>query len=238
MDYDDLADDYASFRSAIPTVRDLLVQGSGIDRRARVLEVGCGTGNYISAIQTASGCRAWGVDPSEQMLARARATAPRINFAWGRGEGLRFDDGFFDLVFSVDTIHHMDKREEYFAEAFRVLRPGGMLCTVTDNEAIIRARIPLSSYFPDTVERELSRYPAETELRRDMSWAGFQDVRGEVVEHHYDLDDVEPYRKRAFSSLHLISDEALARGVRRMELDMELGPIPCVARYLLLWGRR
>jgi ubiquinone/menaquinone biosynthesis C-methylase UbiE len=238
MDYDDLAAVYVEHRRAVPEVLKGLQATSAIDNGSRILEVGCGTGNYISALRTASECKAWGVDPSEEMLASARSSDPRVHFSWGRGETLRFEDEFFDLVLSVDVIHHIADRAEYLSEAFRVLRPGGRICTVTDNEWIIRNRLPLSGYFPDTVEPELARYPTEPELRREMAWAGFRDIVGTVVEHHYELDDVSAYKARAFSSLHLISDEALARGVRRMKLDMELGPIPCVARYLLLWGRK
>ncbi|OFX26719.1 MAG: hypothetical protein A2Z07_02230 [Armatimonadetes bacterium RBG_16_67_12] len=47
---------------------------------------------------------------------------------------------------------------------------------------------------------------------------------------------VHPYRDRAFSSLHLIPQEAFARGLARMEQDLREGPIHCVSRYLLLWG--
>jgi SAM-dependent methyltransferase len=238
MDYDRMAADYASHRVANPVVLEAILSGSSIHQGSRVLEVGCGTGNYVSTIRSRTGCKAWGVDPSEEMLAEARTIGSGVMFAWGQGEGLRFEDASMDLVFSVDVVHHLKDREAYLSEAHRVLRPGGLLCTVTDNEWIIRNRIPLSGYFPDTVERELARYPKEADLRREMTWAGFEEVRGETVEHLYELTDLSPYRDRAFSSLHLISDKALARGVRRMELDLELGPIPCVARYLLLWGRR
>jgi SAM-dependent methyltransferase len=237
-DYDELASDYQEHRETNPEVLKSILASSGLTPKSRVLEVGSGTGNYITAIQEATGCRAWGVDPSNEMLAAAREAGSRVNFAWGRGETLRFEDDFFDLVFSVDVIHHVRGREEYHREAHRVLRPGGLVCTVTDNEWIIRNRIPLSAYFPDTVERELERYPDETDLRNEMAWVGFRDLRREVVEHHYDLDDLGPYRAKAFSSLHLIEQGAWERGLRRMELDMGIGPLPCVARYLLLWGRR
>jgi ubiquinone/menaquinone biosynthesis C-methylase UbiE len=238
IEYGSLASVYALTRKACPPVLDRLLLVSGTVAGSRVLEVGCGTGNYISTIQARTGCKAWGVDPSQEMLFEARSRVPGVMFAWGSGESLRFEDSSLDLVFSVDVIHHVGDREAYHAEAYRVIRPGGLLCTVTDNEWIIRNRVPLSGYFPDTVEGELERYPKEAELRREMTWAGFEGVRGETVEHLYELTDVSPYRERAFSCLHLISDEALARGVRRMELDLELGPIPCVARYLLLWGSR
>ncbi len=238
MDYDELAREYAAHRRVNPEVLRALVGDCGLSPASRVLEVGCGTGNYIKAVRSAVGCRCWGTDPSMEMLAKAREAPGSVNFGYGRGESIRFEDGSLDLVFSVDAIHHVEDREAFFSEAHRVLAPGGLLCTVTDSEEIIRNRIPLSSYFPDTVEPELARYPRVGDLEEELAWAGFKDLRREQVELAYDLEDLTPYRERAFSALHLIPRAAVERGLRRMELDLGVGPIPCVARYLLLWGSR
>jgi hypothetical protein len=71
-----------------------------------------------------------------------------------------------------------------------------------------------------------------------MAEAGFGAVEDTVVEFAYLLSDIQAYRDKAFSSLHLISDRAFRAGIARMEGDLRDGPIPCVSRYLLLWGRK
>ena len=96
-----------------------------------MLEVGCGTGNYIVALEEVCGCLCWGDDPSEQMLVRAQERSTRVRFRLGGAEALGFLPGFFDLVFSVDVIHHVSDRLRHFREVWRVLKPGGRLCTVT-----------------------------------------------------------------------------------------------------------
>jgi hypothetical protein len=69
-----------------------------------------------------------------------------------------------------------------------------------------------------------------------MGQAGFTDIREEQVEFHYSLGDISPYRDRAFSCLRLIPEDAWRRGIELLERDLGAGPIPCVSRYLLLWG--
>jgi len=238
LDYDNLASDYAQHRQVHPEVLRSLGATSGVGCDSKVLEVGCGTGNYVVALHRAAGVDGWGIDPSESMLARAKKCSGDIHFQIGRAEVLEFPPNFFELVFSVDVIHHVEDHQAYFQEACRVLAVGGKLCTVTDSEWIIRRRQPLAVYFPETVRPELDRYPRISELRQLMELVGFIGVAEEQVEFPYQLADAQAYRDKAFSALHLIPEDAFWRGLERLESDLCAGPIPCVSRYELLWGTK
>jgi ubiquinone/menaquinone biosynthesis C-methylase UbiE len=237
FDYERLAAEYARHRRLHPGVlRDILVTGA-ITSRSAVCEVGCGTGNYITAIQFATGCACLGVDPSVEMLSRARAKCGNVQWRKGKAENLPIGNGTMDLIFSVDVIHHVSDRVSFYSQAFQVLKSGGKLCTVTDSDWIIRER-PLSHYFPETVPIELQRYPAISDLRTLMQEAGFAEMTENLVEHEMPLPDIQAYKDKAFSALHLISDAAFQRGIARIEHDLKSGPVPIVSRYILLWGTK
>lgn len=238
LNYNDLAAGYAPHRRHHPVVLAALHESAAVGAASRVLDVGCGTGNYLIALQTSTGCTAWGIDPSQAMLDRARAAAPHLRFDRGRAEALPVPSQSIDLVYSVDVIHHLSDRDAACREAARVLRRGGLLCIVTDSEADLRRRRPLSTYFPETIAVELQRYPPMATIRQEMERAGFELKSDQQVERAYDLIDLTPYRDRAFSSLHLISDAAHRRGVARMEADLHHGPIPALSLYTLVWGIR
>jgi len=190
----------------------------------------------VTAIRHLTGALCWGIDPAPEMVAQGGASD--VQWLIGRAERLALAPACFDLVFSVDVIHHVEDRIAYTRQACRVLAAGGRLCTVTDSEWIIRHREPLSTYFPESVESELRRYPRISQLRALMAQAGFVEIEEHQVEHRSELTDIQAYRDRAFSVLHLISEGAFRRGIARMERDIELAPLPCVSRYLMLWGTR
>lgn len=236
LDYDTLAIAYARNRSIHPGVLRCLAETGEISATSHVLEVGCGTGNYSVALHEATGCRGAGVDPSAEMLAVARSRTDVLNFRQGRAEALPFPPPGFNLIFSVDVIHHLSDRPAYFREAARLLRPGGWLCTVTDSADDIRRRVPLSSHFPETVPVELARYPRVQTLQAEMAEAGFSTVWTETTELPYPLSEIRGYRERAYSSLHLIPDAAFQRGIERLEVELQAGPIEALSLYTLVWG--
>ncbi len=237
LDYNRLAQDYARNRRAHPVVLQELLAACRELGDGRLLEVGCGTGNYIIPLVETTSCTGWGLDPSREMLATARARSGRVHWRQGTGEALPFPDDFFELIYSVDVIHHIQGRADYFAEAQRVLKPGGHICTVTDSEEIIRQREPLSTFFPETVEIELQRYPSIALLRQLMQEAGFIDLEEKTVEFQYKIADLTPFEGKAFSSLHLISQQAYAQGLSRMREHLSREPIPANSRYVMLWGQ-
>ncbi|MGC8718258.1 MAG: class I SAM-dependent methyltransferase, partial [bacterium] len=168
FDFGRIASQYAKYRTVHPGVLEKLLN-SGINSNSRVLEIGCGTGNYIISIESIIGCKCWGIDISKEMLEKAKEQNKGVNFLLGKGEELEFPGKFFDLVFSVNVIHHITKRAEYFKEAYRVLKNNGKICTATDSEWILRNRRPLTLYFPETLEVDLKRYPKIEELKEIMT---------------------------------------------------------------------
>jgi ubiquinone/menaquinone biosynthesis C-methylase UbiE len=215
-----------------------------INRDSSILEVGCGTGNYITALTALTGCRGWGIDPSVEMLARAQrqlethSSAATVQLSTGQGECLGVPHREFDLVYSVDVIHHVRDREAYLNQAHHALKSGGQICTATDSEWIIRHREPLATYWPETIEVELARYPRIPYLERLYQEAGFEGIQRASVEHRAALVNARAYRDKAFSSLHLISESAFQRGLARLEHDMSSGSVSHVSRYTLLWGTK
>ena len=238
--YDEtIAPGYARWRTVHPQLLDALIAYSGARANFRVLELGCGTGNYIRAISERTGCAAWGVDPSAAMLAQARiGISRRLHWVCAEAAHTGLGAAQFDLTFCVDVVHHLNNRIEVFEESHRVLQPGGALCLATDSENTIRSREPLSIYWPETVEAELARYPRVETLRAELREAGFVRLSALEVASRGFQTNSGPYRAKVFSCLRSLPEEIYQQGLARLEADLVQAPVSFTSKYMLLWANK
>lgn len=100
----------------------------------RVLDVGCGPGNYTRLLAQASGDGlVVGVDAAEAMLESAARRARRQNLAFVRADAcaLPFAEAEFDIACSVGAVHMTSRPMAALQEMVRVLRPGGRIAVAT-----------------------------------------------------------------------------------------------------------
>jgi SAM-dependent methyltransferase len=133
------------------------------DRRARILDVGCGTGANLLMLSKYGAAE--GVDISEDALAFCRERG-LDHVKQGAGEELPYEDGTFDLVTAFDVVEHMDDDLAGLEEMFRVLRPGGHALLFVPTFMFLWG-------VQDDVSHHRRRYRLR-ELRGVLEQAGFQ----------------------------------------------------------------
>lgn len=98
-----------------------------------VLDVGCGVGGPACRLAREYRCRITGLTPVPAQADAARRIARRmgvcelVDFDLGHAGTLPYADETFDVVLFFESACHFPDRRRFFAEAFRVLRPGGRL---------------------------------------------------------------------------------------------------------------
>jgi ubiquinone/menaquinone biosynthesis C-methylase UbiE len=186
-----------------------------------VLEVGCGTGRLAVALAE-RGARVWALDPSEDMLAQARASAgKRVGFKRGRAEALPFKDGWFERAVLRLVVHLVDRRRA-LPELARVLAPGGGAAIATFVPEHF-AQYWLTAVFPEIAEIDRDRFPEPSTLADELREAGFESVRTRTLTQRVRLsrdDALERIRGRYISTLRLLDDDAVDAGLARAEREL------------------
>jgi len=158
-----------------------------LPRGGDVLDVGNGLGAQdpeIARVATPSFLTVVNITLSQLRAGKpalAEAGARAVN---GDATRLPFRVGAFDGVISVEAAFHFPSRVRFFAEAFRVLRPGGIL-TMSDVPTLRMPKTPRELIAAITQLRvwglRSSAAVSPVELVRMVERAGFTDVRTELV---------------------------------------------------------
>jgi ubiquinone/menaquinone biosynthesis C-methylase UbiE len=108
-----------------PSLRALLPDLHGL----RVVDLGCGFGWFCRWARQAGAAHVLGLDVSERMLARARATTPGTDITYTRAdlEHLQLPEASCDLVYSSLAFHYIERLDALLAGVHRALVPGGRL---------------------------------------------------------------------------------------------------------------
>lgn len=100
----------------------------------KVLDVGCGNGRLWGTLKDKN-IDYYGVDFSQNLIAKAQQKYPQANFLFADVLNLPFEKESFDAVFAIAVFHHIPSyyRQKALAEINRILKKQGIFITTNWN---------------------------------------------------------------------------------------------------------
>ncbi|HLW89703.1 MAG TPA: methyltransferase domain-containing protein [Roseiarcus sp.] len=113
---------------------DLLRRRGQDPAATRLLDIGCGVGLLHPPLMSELAAVV-GVDVAADALASARAANPGVRYEAYDGAHLPFENEAFDAAVAICVMHHVPPTqwEAFVAEAFRIVRPGGLFMVFEHN---------------------------------------------------------------------------------------------------------
>jgi SAM-dependent methyltransferase len=108
----------------------MICRAAGMSANGRVLEDGCGVGEYLTHL-AAHAQLAVGLDYEFERAQEAHGKVADV--VCGAGEKLPFPADYFDLVLSHEVLEHVQDDQLAVNEMIRVLKPGGRLILFVPN---------------------------------------------------------------------------------------------------------
>lgn len=179
----------------------MILVASGDRMGGRILDDGCGVGEYLAHLEPRAR-QAHGVEFDSERARAARSRAKVASVVRGSAERLPYADGAFDLALSHEVLEHIGNDRAAVEEIVRVLRPGGRLVVFVPNRAYpfethgvywrgryVFGNIPLVNYLPRGLRNRLAphvRAYAASDLQRLFSGLPVRLVSRTVIFGAYD----------------------------------------------------
>lgn len=174
-------------------VRRAIVEVTGITAGSRVLDIGCGSGEFAVMLRDL-GVEVAGLDPAPAMVAAALRAANGADIRLGSFESLPWGGATFDVVTAVNALQFAGDTLAALAEAARVTAPGGYIAVANwaegrRNDLDVIERAVAAADGDDVAPDGDLRMPGglETVLRD----AGLEVVTAQLIDVPWEVANVE-----------------------------------------------
>jgi 2-polyprenyl-3-methyl-5-hydroxy-6-metoxy-1,4-benzoquinol methylase len=138
----------------------------------RLLDVGCGTGNFLAQMRERGAWKVFGLDVNQKAVRYARQRL-QIEAFCGTLTDAQYPSAFFDVVTLWNVLEHLHSPIRTLEEVRRVLRPGGALILSVPNSRSMDARLFGPHWIGLDPPRHLYTFDQRT-LRLLLAQAGFR----------------------------------------------------------------
>ncbi len=235
--YDIIGVDYNATRKADPYLFDRLFSLLDPNPEGKYLDIGCGTGNYTSEFAK-KGYTFIGIDPSIEMLEKAKLQHNAITWKIGKAEKIAMPSESIDGIIASLTLHHWQSLRQGFSELNNVLKPEGKIVIFTATPHQMKGYW-LNHYFPKMLKDSMEQMPTYDTIESNLEANGLRIDNTEKYFIKPDLQDlflysgkhnpklyINPKVRHGISSFSSLANaKEVAQGLKTLEQDIATGEI-------------
>lgn len=186
-----------------------------------IVDLGCGTGRFVSALYDYFPSIIYGIDPSNKMITKAQESiaATRVIFAQSSAEDLCIIDNSVDLAFLSQVYHHFQDKKKAISEIKRILKTDRYLCIRNSTIENLDTCLYLK-FFPGVYEEDHKLLSSRDEIGNLLQGHNFSIVGHSVIRQKFARNYTEYFEKiklRGMTDLALLPDEVFNNGLEKLE---------------------
>lgn len=150
-----------------------------LPKQAKILDAGCAFGDLLLLLDR-DNYMTFGIDISQYAINKAKKVTKAQLILGDLNKKLSYKDNFFDAVFALDVIEHLDSPYTFLLEMHRVLKIGGILFIQTPNINSIFEVFAKEKWFAYTDETHLYLFNRKS-LRFILQKSGFSVLYNQTI---------------------------------------------------------
>lgn len=200
-------------------MQDLVAEKIDLTAGMRILDAGCGQGVTSTYLAEKYGAVVEGITvvPFEigeaNTLSQKLGVSSRVHYSLMDYSKLKFDDEYFDAVYTQESLVHSTDTEQTLREFYRVLKNGGGIAlfeyTIANDNKFSSKELKIMNEMIYASAMYNLTYMRHDEFNRLISRIGFQDVRAENISRKV-VPMLRFYQKFAKPIYYLVSAFGLA----------------------------
>lgn len=148
----------------------------------RVLDIGCHSGTFTEKIATKLGTKKlYGIDISRSAIKQIRKRIPLGKFKVEDAHNMVFHANFFDVIYCIEVLEHLDNPIKVLSEMKRVLRKGGKVIILVPLNSILFRTIWFiwTSFYPVWKHAHVQSFRGK-KLEEGLRSLGFRKIKSKT----------------------------------------------------------
>ncbi|MFO7796128.1 MAG: class I SAM-dependent methyltransferase [Promethearchaeia archaeon] len=180
-----------------------------LDKENKIIDAGCGFGKWVIFLKN-RGYNIIGIDNNEIAISKLKTYDNTLNIQYGDILNLDFPDNSFDAYISMGVVEHfLEGPDKALKEAYRIIKPGGLLFLSTPTVNIIRKifgqfTINLINKLPNLFSFILEFFNKNKKYRNKKD-KNNKDRFKHFIEYRFTISELQAYiRKNNFEILETV----------------------------------
>lgn len=217
INYDTIAKQYEDSRCIDRKVYAVLQCLLEIKNGDSILEFGCGTGDYLSALTNDYQIHPFGLEKSLEMAKIARQKNSEMEVFIGDHTHIPFAIKNIDKIFCIDVIHQIEEIDLLFKNLYYCTKANGKLIICTESPSQLQQKY-WNNYFPSILKKDLDRFYKLSTIKDAAEQLGWESIKTLTIEEELVgcITDtmVRRFNQRTLSVLQMITDEEFVKGLQ------------------------
>lgn len=222
MDYSKQATQYEETRDIEEKVYWILSNTINPQKKDRILDFGCGTGNYLQALYSDYRIPLYGLEKSYKMAEIARNKNPNFDIRIGDHTVIPFPANFFSKIYCTDVIHQINDIESLFKNLYTVAQNNAIFAICTESSEQLYEKY-WNRYFPSILSIDEKRFHNIDILKEKAVVTNWIHYKTFKIEEEFTAPITErlinKISKRTLSVLHEIPKQEYDDGLWKMTQD-------------------